>query len=783
MKKLLLFILFITTTLKSVSQSVSIPSVDSKEYEAMKKNGHVAADLKFTHPKTFTPTLEDLHRAGAIVHSMPASGVCGCYRPSDTSYTLAMVPNDDGSTDEIPIPFTFCLYGMNWNLLYINNNGNVSFGSSYIEFSSSSFPSADFAMLAPFWADVDTRGLGTVKYKITPTAIYINWDAVGYYPEYTDKVNTFRLIITDGIDPILPPGNNVAFCYGDMQWTTGDASGGAGGFGGTPTTVGVNGGDGVENVQIGRFNVPGAYYDGGYALNDGVDWLDNKSLYFNSCNGTNIAPISSINPPLSGDGCDTLRVCGMGDTLLISTLFLAPELEQTTSITIDLSGTPGATVIRNDTGNAAAAVVRIIATPLAAGDHVFTFVATDNGTPPQSTTIDIHVFIDTSGFVGPDPYITGNAKICEGGNLMLHVDPDTYNAYSWSTGSHFDSTIVHSEGVYWVTAREGICSKTTSVLVNTNPLPAPQITGPLFVCSDTATTLTLESASNYTHFSWSNASTNDSISVLSGIYIVSVTDTNGCKGSDTVHVLNTIPLVSISGTAHFCSDANTNLTADPTFLSGADYIWSNADTTQTIIITTAGLYTIRVNYNNGCFATDSVFVSEYEAPHANFNTSPSGTTTALNTVTLTDLSTIASGIITLWNWNFGDGSTSETSALQNPSHVFAADGTYRITLTVQSNNGCWDTTRFDYVVASDVMIPNVFTPNNDGKNDYLAFKNLEFFPGTSLTVYNRWGEKVYSNPNYHNDWDGGGHNDGVYYFVLIGPSLKETKYGFVQLIK
>jgi hypothetical protein len=48
----------------------------------------------------------------------------------------------------------------------------------------------------------------------------------------TDKLNDFQLILTDGSDPLLPNGNNIAFCYGDMQWTTGSASQCVGGFGG-----------------------------------------------------------------------------------------------------------------------------------------------------------------------------------------------------------------------------------------------------------------------------------------------------------------------------------------------------------------------------------------------------------------------------------------------------------------------------------------------------------------------------------------------------------------------
>ncbi|MBK7751046.1 MAG: hypothetical protein IPI41_00145 [Flavobacteriales bacterium] len=116
-------------------------------------------------------------------------------------------------------------------------------------------------MAAPFWADVDLRGPGVtnniVQYKVTPTAMLVNWTNVGYYNSMTDKVNTFQLVITEGTDPLVPNGANVSFCYKDMQWTTGSASGGTNGFGGTPATVGANEGNGVDYIQFGTFRPTG----------------------------------------------------------------------------------------------------------------------------------------------------------------------------------------------------------------------------------------------------------------------------------------------------------------------------------------------------------------------------------------------------------------------------------------------------------------------------------------------------------------------------------------------
>jgi len=204
--------------------------------------------------------------------------------PLDGTFTLAMSPNDDGSSANIPLPWTFSLYGTNYNSFYINNNGNISFTDPYSAYSASGFPLSGYPMLAAFWGDVDTRptGGGNVYYKITssPNRVVVIWDHVGYYGNYIDKLNTFEAIFTDGTDPFIGIGNNVVYSYGDMAWTTGSASGGTGGFGGTPATVGINKGDGTTYIQSGRFNQAGSYYDGDdLEPYDGIDWLDDRDLY------------------------------------------------------------------------------------------------------------------------------------------------------------------------------------------------------------------------------------------------------------------------------------------------------------------------------------------------------------------------------------------------------------------------------------------------------------------------------------------------------------------------
>lgn len=81
----------------------------------------------------------------------------------------------------------------------------------------------------------------------------------------------------------------------------------------------------------------------------------------------------------------------------------------------------------------------------------------------------------------------------------------------------------------------------------------------------------------------------------------------------------------------------------------------------------------------------------------------------------------------------------------------------------------------------ETFIPNVFTPNNDGKNDYFELsKNLT---GSKLAIFNRWGKMVYTSNNYNNDWDGINLPPGVYYY-LIDPVCSNTLIkGYINIIK
>jgi len=638
MKKQLLSLGFVVAiALQGFAQSKVI--LPSSVYEDMKAKGQLKPDVQYTpisddiHPTrplntiAHDPNAHTPVRKNVVHHTnqpTTAGPNCSCIATIDTSFDIVPIcqgtcfppdyRNDDGSTAQLTIPFNFCFYGVNYNHLYINNNGNITFDVPVSVFSAVGFPSANYDMVAPFWADVDTRNTasGLVYYKITPTYMIVQWDSVGYYSEQVDRRCTFQLIITNGSDAILPPGNNIAFCYGSMNWTTGGASCTSNSctynsntytctpFCGVPATVGANNGTNGSYFQMGRFDHPGVDYSGAYS-NDGVNWLDYQSIYFNSCASTNIPPISS-----GLNNCDTIKICHIGDTLLLHPLFLSPESGQTTTLSINLNGTPGASIISNDSGNTANALIQIIATSANAGVNTITITATDNGVPVGITTVNAIIYVDTTALANFHPIITGNLSFCQGGSTTLSVSPTTYDAYVWNTSALTTSINVTAPGTYWVTSTLGGCHKTNEVHVTEHLNPTPVIVGPLNTCVNGS--VTLHSDSLFSTYLWSpTGGSQDSATVGDGTYTLTVTNQYGCTGVSPSVTVSGPPLPVVTTGTLPCNTAPAVLTTTTPGLY-TSFLWSNGSTHDTAHVhVSPPLITVTVHDTNGCVITSAPY--------------------------------------------------------------------------------------------------------------------------------------------------------------------------------
>lgn len=505
-------------------------------------NGSAPAQVRNATPAVNGPMPYRISNGAPV---QPALTSCQCWQERDSSWNIVPITigtppeyrNDDGSTGLISLPFTFCLYGQNWTDVYINNNGNVSFGAPYGTFTASGFPNTQFIMVAPFWADVDTRNLasGLPWYKITPTALIVQWDSVGYYANYADKLNSFQLIITNGSDPLVP-GGNVSFCYEDMQWTTGDASGGVNGFQGSDAIVGANSGDGINYIQFGAFNQPGGTYNGPQGPNSGIDWLDYQTFIFDACASSNNIP-----PTISGlNACDTLTLCE-GDTLPLNITFFSPEAAQSTTISVDTTGTVGYVEVSNTAGNTAVLSAYFLGSAANNGYNNITITATDNGAPPGVTSIPIVVL------VLPAPVIlaSNDTTVCSGANVNLNASGGTTYVWSPSTGltnpniSNPVATVT-ATATYVVTASNGACDASEPVVI-TVQIPVANAGTDITICEGQSTQL---NATGGVSYSWAPSTGLSSTTIANPVanpivtttYTVTVTDGLGCVATDVIIV-------------------------------------------------------------------------------------------------------------------------------------------------------------------------------------------------------------------------------------------------------
>ena len=175
--------------------------------------------------------------------------------------------NDDGSSAAIDITSVFGAAGLNffgtdYTSLYVNNNGNITFAAPSGQFTPTVIDAgAGNPIIAPYWADVDTRNpLGTTSpggnsqgtdlvywdLDTTNHILTVTWDDVGYFSGHDDLVDAFQLQLID------EGGGNfdIVFRYKSIDWTTGDASGGSGGLGGTPARAGYSAGNGTDYFEL-----------------------------------------------------------------------------------------------------------------------------------------------------------------------------------------------------------------------------------------------------------------------------------------------------------------------------------------------------------------------------------------------------------------------------------------------------------------------------------------------------------------------------------------------------
>jgi hypothetical protein len=190
--------------------------------------------------------------------------------------SFAIGDDDDGSTGGLQLGFDFSLFGSLYSDVFVNTNGNVSFGGpSLLKTLDPLNTTTEAPMIAPYWGDVDLRGSGQVFMRTDPNQVVITWDNVGFFDQNASPTASFQLVLR-GADYHVPPGEGrIGFFYNTLGWEASDAYGGTGGFGGDPGNAASAGfSDGLADVNPGEIVLAGSGIAGiGARLSDTHIWF------------------------------------------------------------------------------------------------------------------------------------------------------------------------------------------------------------------------------------------------------------------------------------------------------------------------------------------------------------------------------------------------------------------------------------------------------------------------------------------------------------------------------
>jgi len=387
----------------------------------------------------------------------------------------------------------------------------------------------------------------------------------------------------------------------------------------------------------------------------------------------------------------------------------------------------------------------------------YTLVATDaNGcTGTASTTVTVN---------GPDLVQPNNPVICSGDSVVLFTTPGL-TAYSWNPASGLSSTSVFNPAA-------APASTTTYTLVGTDLNGCTDsisttvtVSNPVLVLSPdtsicTGGQATLTATSGFSSYSWSPpgglSSSSDSVVIAqpdsSTAYFLVALDTAGCIARDSVNVQVTPVNPLVLSDTGICPGEQVQIGPVTGFTA---YDWSPSDglSSSTVSDPVASpeqsrIYTLTATDSNGCTVSSSIFITVNELPVAEFSYSPDEPSELMREVTFTNLSINAVS----WLWDLGDGTL---SGLPFPVHAFDSAGSYQVMLTVISPQGCRDSTikRLEVKRSGGLWIPDAFSPNGDGKNDYYKIESFNTL-FKELNIFNRFGELLFSGKEPESGWDG-----------------------------
>jgi gliding motility-associated-like protein len=432
---------------------------------------------------------------------------------------------------------------------------------------------------------------------------------------------------------------------------------------------------------------------------------------------------------------------------------------------------------------------------------VYTVTGSNGGVCDASATVTVNVVSSLALTVSPQ-----SSTICAGSSVKLTASGSA--SYTWTPGSGLSSatgsTVTASPSattIYTVMTSNGSCAAVAEATITVNQPPLLTLSPTsVSICAGSSTTLSVFGASSY---SWSPAlglsSTSGSPVIASPAVttVYSVTGTTGSCTSIATTTVNVVPMPVLSITTNSssaCGKLCVNF-SETSNLPGAliQYNFGDGSTgtahNPSHCYEAAGTYSASATITDqsaGCTASSApIVLTVYPEAVAQF-TITEGTTLPAGSIAHA-VNTSTNAVQYLWSLCGDLESTGKdliTPALNT--------GNCCISLLAISDEGCRDsvTKCIDVVSEPFISIPNVFTPNNDARNDVFRI-NASGIRSFNCSIFDRWGLKMYEWNDVNGSWDGKTKNgapapDGSYFFIIHYTDSKDvskTEKGFLSLFR